>query len=465
MSAPSISTLAEENAQVRILIVDEEDEVRLLCRDIAASLGMSVEIAKTTQAAFDAVARHNFDLVVTDFRAPQDGGTELTKHIRTTQTDASIIILARQGTIESAVEAIHSGILDYIAKPLTARAFEQKLRKAASVAEFNRERAFRGPASIPSTQKLLGRTTQINRVREQISRASKGDYPVLILGETGTGKEMVAQAIHSSGPRSRCPFVPIDCATLTPSLIESELFGHEKGAFTDAIRGKAGLFEAAQTGTVFLDEIGELPRHLQSKLLRVLQQGEVRRIGSTLQKKLNVRIIAATNRDLTTEVEAGNFRADLFYRLSVVNIDLPPLRERTADLPLLVGAFLEKFGSKERQITYISPGVWPKLSGHHWPGNIRELENVIERAMALGSGPVLEDDQVVVRHGNPAIAPTIRFDDVLSLDALGKRTILRALGETNGDKLSAAHLLGIGKTTLYRKLHEYHFREVLAPRN
>jgi two-component system, NtrC family, response regulator PilR len=438
MSAPSISTSAVENAQVRILIVDEEEVVRLLCRDIAASLGMSVEIAKTTQNALDAVARLNFDLVVTDFRVTENSGTEVTRHIRGIQPDASIKVLTGHGTIEMAVEAIHSGILDYIAKPLTVRDFEQKLKKAASVAEFNRGRSFQGTASIPNTQKLLGCTTQINHVLDQISRASKGDYPVLILGETGSGEEVVAQAIHSSGPRFGCPFVPIDCTALTPSLIDAELLGHEQGALTDATCAKAGLFEAAQTGTVFLDEIGELPRHLQSKLLRTLQQREVHRIGSTLQKELNVRIIAATNRDLTTKVEAGNFRADLFYRLSVVNIDLPPLRERTADLPLLVRAHLEKFGSEDRQITCISPGFWSKLSGHHWPGNIHELESVIERAMAIGSGTVLQDDEVLVRDRKPAAAPTTPFDDVHSLDALEKRTILRALDETKGDKASAA---------------------------
>jgi len=265
---------------------------------------------------------------------------------------------------------------------------------------------------------------------------------------------VVARAIHCSGSRADGPFVPVDCAALTPTLIESELFGHERGAFTGATNGAMGLFEAAHMGTLFLDEIGELPRGLQSKLLRVLQEREVRRVGATITKKINIRIIAATNRDLKAEVNAGNFRDDLFYRLNVVNLNLPPLRERMADLPLLVSAFLEKFGSEWPGGSCISPNVWPKLSGHHWPGNVRELENVIERGLALGSGSVLREDDVLVGpvQASAASTPT---EDLLDLGELEKRTILRALEETNGDKLTAARLLGIGRTTLYRKLKQY----------
>jgi two-component system response regulator HydG len=284
---------------------------------------------------------------------------------------------------------------------------------------------------------------------------SNHDFPVLILGETGTGKEVVARAIHNSGPRASCPFVPVDCAALTPTLIESELFGHDKGAFTGAIDAKMGLFEAAHMGTLFLDEIGELPKEHQAKLLRVLQEREVRRVGSNTAKHINIRIIAATNRDLAAEVTAGNFRADLFYRLNVVNLSLPPLRERMADLPLLISAFLGKFGGELSDGSSISPNAWPKLSSHHWPGNVRELENVIERGLALGSGSVLHEDDVLVGHETQGAAAPNQTDGLFCLDAVEKRTILRALRQANGDKLTAARLLGIGKTTLYRRLKQY----------
>jgi DNA-binding NtrC family response regulator len=451
--------LEVEKSQPHVLIVDDEEIVRQLCSEIAQSCGMSVETAATTGAAIDFLAQGKFDLVVTDIRIPEIGGMELIKRLRATQPEVGIVVLTGHGTIDMAVEAIYSGVLDYITKPFTVEAFEQKLKNVASVAECNRSRRLVQKTTSVPAEKLIGKTPQMNQLRRQILTMSNNDYPVLILGETGTGKEVVARAIHYSGLRASGPFVPVDCAALTPTLIESELFGHERGAFTDAIHAKMGLFEAAHTGTLFLDEIGELPKELQSKLLRVLQEREVRRVGSTTPKQVNVRIIAATNRDLKVEVKAGNFREDLFYRLNVVNLNLPPLRERMADLPLLVSALLQRYGSEWRQVTCISPSVWPKLSGHHWPGNVRELENVIERGLALGSGSVLHEDDVVVGAERQAATVSAQTEDLLCLDALERRTILRALGETRGDKLSAARLLGIGKTTLYRKLKQYGLQE------
>ena len=451
---PQLSDLQVKRFQHRVLIVDDEEHIRRLCSEIVESCGMSVETAATTEAAIDLLSYGEFNLVVTDIRVPAIGGMELIKQIRASRHDVGIVVLTGHGTIDMAVEAIYSGVLDYITKPFTIEVFEQKLRRVASVAECNRtRRPIRNVTPSPA-EKLIGETPGISQLRRQILTMSNHDYPVLILGETGTGKEVVARAIHCSGSRANGPFVPVDCAALTPTLIESELFGHEKGAFTGATNGAMGLFEAAHMGTLFLDEIGELPRGLQSKLLRVLQEREVRRVGATITKKINIRIIAATNRDLKAEVNAGNFRDDLFYRLNVVNLNLPPLRERMADLPLLVSAFLEKFGSEWPGGSCISPNVWPKLSGHHWPGNVRELENVIERGLALGSGSVLREDDVLVGpvQASAASTPT---EDLLDLGELEKRTILRALEETNGDKLTAARLLGIGRTTLYRKLKQY----------
>jgi DNA-binding NtrC family response regulator len=439
----------------RVLIVDDDELTRCLCSEIAQSCDMFAETAATTEAAIDFLGREKFDLIVTDIRVPEIGGLELIKRIRASGTEVGIVVLTGHGTIDMAVDAIYSGVLDYITKPFTVETFEQRLRKVASVAECNRRRSAVQKAGSAATEKLIGKTPKINRLRQQILKMSDHDYPVLIMGETGTGKEVVARAIHCSGLRAAGPFVPVDCAALVPTLVESELFGHERGAFTGAIHGKMGLFEAAHMGTLFLDEIGDLPKDVQSKLLRVLQEREVRRVGSTELKQINIRIIAATNRDLEAEVKAGNFREDLFYRLNVININLPPLRERMADLPLLISAFLEKCGSNHAQGFRISPSVWPKLSGYRWPGNIRELENVIERGLALGSGAVLYEDDVVVGSEGESSGMLSQRDESFSLDAMEKRAILRALEQANGDKLSASRLLGIGKTTLYRKLKEY----------
>jgi DNA-binding NtrC family response regulator len=439
----------------RVLIVDDDELIRSLCGEIAQSCDMSVETAATTEAAIDLLRRGKFDLVITDIRVPDIGGLELIKRIRAFGHEVGIVVLTGHGTIDMAVDAIYSGVLDYITKPFTIEVFEQRLRKIAAVLECNR-----GPRAVPkttiaATEKLVGRTPRISQLRKQILKMSNHDYPVLILGETGTGKEVVARAIHCSGSRAHGPFVPVDCAALAPSLAESELFGHERGAFTGALHTTIGLFEAAHMGTLFLDEVGDLPKELQGKLLRVLQERQVRRVGSTVLKDINIRVIAATNRDLQAEVKAGNFREDLFYRLNVVNVKLPPLRERMADLPLLIGAFLEKFGNDRIESSRISPKVWPKLSGHSWPGNVRELENVIERGMALGSGSVLHEDDVVVGSEEQNAEVSTLVADPLCLDVVEKKAILRALREANGDKLVASRLLGIGKTTLYRRLKQY----------
>jgi DNA-binding NtrC family response regulator len=443
------------NFKPHVLIVDDDELIRGLCSEIVQSCEMSVKTSGTTEEAIDFLSREKFDLVVTDIRVPALGGLELIKRIHTLAKEVGVVVLTGHGTIDMAVEAVYSGVLDFITKPFSVQIFEQRIRKAAAVAECNRSRQPIQKTAPDPTEKLIGKTLAISQLRSQILKISNHDYPVLILGETGTGKEVVARAIHSSGSRACGPFVPVDCGALTPTLIESELFGHERGAFTGAIHTKLGLFEAAHTGTLFLDEIGDFPKELQSKLLRVLQEREVRRIGSTTLKHVDIRVIAATNRDLEAEVKAGKFREDLFYRLNVVQITLAPLRERMADLPLLINAFLKKFGNDATQDSRISPNVWPRLSGHHWPGNIRELENVIERGLALGSGSVLNEDDVVVgpEREDTAIFPLA--ESTLRLDAIEKETILRALHETNGDKLTAARLLGIGKTTLYRKLNRY----------
>ena len=302
---------------------------------------------------------------------------------------------------------------------------------------------------------LIGESAPMRRLYDLIERIGQGTFPVLLIGETGTGKELVARAIHFAGLRREKALVPVDCSALTATLVESELFGHVKGAFTGADRSKPGLFQAANEGTVFLDEIGELPMFLQAKLLRALQEKEIRPVGSTQRIPINVRVIAATNRDLEAEVRAGTFRQDLYFRLNVVQIRLPSLRERKIDVPLLVAHFLEKFSDPLQLVRAISDDALRRLMAYDWPGNVRELENAIECAVALSSESVLTvDDLPLVPNG--ALAGSIpAVNELAPLKEIERRAIMHAVRQTGGDKPAAAHLLGIGKTTLYRKLKEY----------
>jgi two-component system response regulator HydG len=302
---------------------------------------------------------------------------------------------------------------------------------------------------------LIGTSAKMQQVYDLIRKVSQHAYPVLILGESGTGKELVARSIHNLGPRRTKPIAPIDCSALVPTLIESELFGHAKGAFTGAHRTAKGLFEGASEGTLFLDEIGELPVELQSKLLRVLQEKEIRPIGSTERIPIDVRVIAATNRDLEVAVRERTFRQDLYFRLNVVQIKLPPLRERKTDLPLLVNHFLEKFSDHREPARNISDDALRRLMAYDWPGNVRELENTIERAVALTTSSILQGSDVLPDLEYESAARLPGDNELVPLGELERRAIFLALRQTGGDKQAAARLLGIGKTTLYRKLEQY----------
>jgi transcriptional regulator with PAS, ATPase and Fis domain len=301
---------------------------------------------------------------------------------------------------------------------------------------------------------LIGHSPSIQAIHQLIEKTDYA-FPVLILGETGTGKELVARCVHFSGARKTGPFIPIDCSAITVTLFESELFGYVRGAFTGASRDHSGLFQAAHTGTLFLDEIGELPRELQAKLLRAIQEREVRRVGSTETLPVDVRIIAATNRELKQAVKTGAFREDLYYRLNVFEIALPALRERKQDIPILVASFLSKYADPDRQITGIADDFWSATMSHQWPGNVRELESFVARCIAIGSGPILHDEDRCMPLWRTGVGIERRSAE--PLDVLERRTILKAMSETGGDKLAAARILGIGKTTLYRKLKAYRF--------
>jgi len=440
-----------------VLIVDDEGATRDLCRDVVAEAGLRTRTASNTEEALEILEQSPVDIVLTDLRVPQIGGLELLKRIRESHSQTAVMVLTQYGTIESAVEATRMGAADYVTKPFHIPELRSKLDRIVRLLEVDQEnRVLREQLrSRPGFGGLIGLSPKMQRVYRLIEKVSQHNYPVLILGESGTGKELVARSIHFSGARRNRPFVPVDCSVLVPTLIESELFGYVKGAFTGALHSKQGLMEATSNGTLFLDEIGDLPVDLQAKLLRALQEREVKPVGSTDRVSVDMRVIAATNRDLETAVRQGHFRQDLFFRLNVVQIKLPPLRERKGDIPLLVSSFLEKFSIESGQAFKVSEDAMARLIAYDWPGNVRELENAIERAVALGSGPLLHvgDLPTNLQHGNSERMP--QSDELLPLEELERRAILRALREAGGDKLAAARLLGIGKTTLYRKLKQY----------
>jgi len=440
-----------------VLIVDDENTTRDLCRDVITESGLRTRTASTTEQALEILEECPIDIVITDLKVPELGGIELLRRIRETYPLTAVMVLTQYGTIESAVEATRMGASDYVTKPFHIPELRTKLDRLIHALEMDQEnRVLREQLRTrPGFGGLIGISPKMQRVYRLIEKVSQHNYPVLILGESGTGKELVARSIHFSGVRRNKPFVPVDCSSLVPTLIESELFGYVKGAFTGAMHSKQGLMEIADTGTLFLDEIGDLPVDLQAKLLRALQEKEVKPVGSTDRIPISVRVIAATNRDLDAAVRQGGFRQDLYFRLNVVQIKMPPLRERKSDIPILVNSFLEKFGDPNGKSRTISEDAMARLVAYDWPGNVRELENAIERAVALGSGPILHvgDLPSNLQYGSSERLP--QNDELLPLEELERRAILRALREAGGDKLAAARLLGIGKTTLYRKLKQY----------
>jgi two-component system response regulator HydG len=440
-----------------ILIVEDEAATRDLCRDIAAEIGLQVHTAATTHDALEVLEQSPVDIVVTDLKVPQLGGLELLKLIGSNHPNTSVMVLTQYGSIETAVAATKLGARDYVTKPFHVEELRAKIERLIQNLEMDHEnRVLREQLRTrPGFGGLIGVSSKMQRVYKMVEKVSQHNYPVLILGESGTGKELVARSVHFSGVRKNKPFVPVDCAGLVPTLIESELFGYVKGAFTGAQHGRTGLLESGNGGTVFLDEIGDLPVDLQAKLLRALQEREIRPVGATERVHIDLRIIAATNRDLESAIRTGAFRQDLYFRLNVVQIKLPPLRERKTDIPLLVHSFLEKFSDAQRPIRTISEDAMRRLMAYDWPGNVRELENAIERAVALGSGPILHIADLPSNLQQEPDEHALRSDESVTLEELERRAILRALRETSGDKLAAARLLGIGKTTLYRKLKQY----------
>ncbi|MFQ5926295.1 MAG: sigma-54-dependent transcriptional regulator [Terriglobia bacterium] len=442
-----------------LLVADDESAACGVCQSVAESLGLRVFTAETTDQALGLLERNQVDIVLADLRMPAVGGMSLLERVKADHSNIEVIIMTGYGSVESAVQAMKLGAYDYLTKPFHTDELRVMLAHLVQRLELVQEnRILREQVRArPGFGDLVGSSPKMQRIYKLILKVSQSRYPVLILGESGTGKEMVARSVHFLGPNRDKPFCPVDCAGLVPTLIESELFGYVKGAFTGALRAKQGLLEAAHGGTLFLDEIAELSVELQAKLLRALQEREIKPVGSTQRVPIDVRVITATNRDIDAAIREGRFRNDLYYRLNVVTIKIPPLRERKTDIPLLVNHFIEHFSDSRRSIKGVSEEAMARLMNYDWPGNVRELENVIERAVALGSGSIIH---TVDLPSNLQTTPTpnnanLSREGIIPLRELEKRAILRAIEELGGDRLLAARLLGIGKTTLYRKLKEY----------
>jgi two-component system response regulator HydG len=464
-----IPQLAEPVVRLHLLVVDADATVRSACAEIAASLGYAVESTGDLDHARSLLRGRAADILLVNLPPGGSQGLELIDEVKLLYPQTAVIAMTASGSVNAAVEAMRCGASDYLTKPFAMDELSTVLDRATvSLTTDAQTRQLRERLRLSQgLGAMIGRSGEMEKLYRILSKVAQSTHPVLVLGESGTGKELVARTIHAYGPNSQKPFLPVDCGSLVPTLIESELFGYVKGAFTGAIRSKDGLLVSAEGGTVFLDEIGELSLDLQAKLLRALQEKEVRPVGATHRVPIRARIVAATNRDLAAMVETGTFRKDLFYRINVVNLRLPPLRDRREDIPLLAAHFLDRL-SRERGTKFtLSDEALRTMMRHDWPGNVRELEHSIERACALSSGPVLhlgdlptqlqqqglEARRSAVAAGTPAAEGGL--PELATLAELERQAILGAIRTLNGDKLQAAKLLGIGKTTLYRKLKEY----------
>ncbi len=449
----------KDETRIRFLIVDDEQSIRRLCMTVGQGLGFVCAEAETAETALESLETNPPDIVVTDLRLPSLSGTDLLRKIKEQLPRAETAIMTGHGSIESAVEAMRQGAYDYIEKPFRVERLRQLLQRMAEKVRLVTENQFLRERVDTEAQLdgIVGTSAKIEDVMRMISRLKETRTPVLITGESGTGKELAARAIHFRGPLAQMPFVAVDCGSLVPTLMESELFGHEKGSFTGALKSKAGLFHAANGGTIFLDEIGELPLELQAKLLRVLQEKEVRPVGSNVKIPVNVRVIAATNRDLESSYRAGTFRKDLYFRLNVVTVHLPSLRERRSDIPQLVHCFLDRYAPDEN--IQVTPEAMKSFLQYDWPGNVRELENCIARAVALGDHHTIDagDLPATIRAAqDPSGAgPDAAALSTTALADLERMTILRVFEQAGGDKALAGRMLGISRATLYRKLKQY----------
>lgn len=444
-----------------LLIADDEKNIRSGLELAFEDEGYTVVTAADGKEAWEKLQKNVIDLVITDLRMPEMDGYELLKRISAAYPTLPVIVLTGHGTIETAVETMRDGAVDFFTKPVDIDKLSLVVKKtisASSLAEQNRKLSeeIEKLRKQQGYGKIIGKSGKIAALMQTVSQVAPTRATVLITGESGTGKELVADAIQSLSTRSDKPFIKVHCASLSQSLLEDELFGHEKGAFTGAVAQKKGRFELADTGTLFLDEIGEIDAATQVKLLRVLQERQFERVGGEKTLTVDVRVICATNRDLKKEVELGNFREDLYYRLNVVHVEVPPLRERKEDIELLSASFLSTFNREDgRKIEGFTPAARKAMFSYSWPGNVRELRNTVEAAVVLSRSNVIDIDDLPPQLRETSGESTISFSLPVTMEEAEKGLILETISFCKGNKTKAADLLGIGRKTLHRKLAQY----------
>lgn len=438
---------------VRLLVVDDDEITCNLLEEVLSKEGYAVEKALNGQEAIQKGEREFYDVVLTDIKMVGVDGMEVLKTYRHKSPETIIIMMTAFGSIDTAIGAIKEGAYDYVSKPFKLDEIKLTIRRALEQKRLLQENRLYRQELINKykLENIVGRSSQMLQVYKTIARVADSRSTVLVIGESGTGKELVARAIHFNSPRSAKPFIAVDCGSLAETLLESEIFGHVRGAFTGASSSKKGLFEESDSGTCFLDEVGDISLTMQAKLLRFLQEHEIKRVGGTETIRVDVRVVAATNKNLEQLVSEKKFREDLFYRLNVVSVHLPPLRERTEDIPLLVDHFLRKYAAENKgTVSRISSEALDLLVRYRWPGNIRELENVIERAMTLSHHSVILPEDLPRRLREPSEVSATSLPSQIPLSELEKLYIQKILEETRGNKKKAADILGIDRRTLYR---------------
>ena len=456
--------------QPRILIVDDEEAMRFTLSEALGKEGYVLETANDGEEALQKFKSKPFDLVILDMKMPRMDGLEALRQIKKSDSDSTVIMITAFGSKELALQAINTGAYDYFTKPFDLEEMRVVVRRGLEKARLKKE-LFELKKQPFEFENIIGQSNQMQDIFRLIRQVAESDATILICGESGTGKELVAQAIHYHSTRSQKPFIKMNCVAIPEGLLESELFGHEKGAFTGASAQRIGKFELAQTGTIFLDEIGDMSLTTQAKLLRVLQEREIERVGGSKVIKVDIRIIAATNQDLAKAVQEKKFREDLFFRLNVVPIYLPPLRERKSDMPLLLDHFLRIYNAKYgKQIRNVSPTVMQYLSEYPWPGNVREFENVIQRAIVLAQGDSLTEHCLPLGSPKASLTETVSIENVDNSQPLSekinaiateaeKKLILQALESAKGNRTVAARMLGLSRKGLYDKLARYNISE------
>lgn len=452
-----------------ILVIDDDIDTCNFLREIFEDQGWQVQAATDSATAIAAIQTTSFALIVSDINLNESvTGVELLKRFRRLSADVQVILISGFGTLETAIEAVREGAFDFISKPFNVQEIIATARRALTTATKQQADETPAPEDLSfryASSGLVGHSRQMIELYMEVARVAAHRSTVLVSGESGTGKELVARAIHANSPRAAQPFVAINCGALTETLLEAELFGHVKGSFTGAVSDKKGLFEEAEGGTLFLDEIGETSPALQVRLLRALQEGEIRRVGATRNHRINVRVIAATNRNLEAEVKAGRFREDLFYRLSVITLRVPPLRERREDIPLLAMHFLQRSCQETERRVSFAPQTLRVLREYDWSGNVRELENCIEYAVLHTRGAMIEPEDLPERilrpgteHAARAKAEMQMFADLPALDELERRYLIYVLEVVGGNRTRAAEVLKIDRRTLYRMAERYQIK-------